>query len=141
MNVEFREVVTVDAPVAQVARVLHDVARWPSWTPTMSRVGRRGSGPLVVGETVRVKQPRLPAGTWTVTAADDTGFRWTSSTPGVRSTGDHWATDAGGGRSTVTLGLRLDGPLAGVTSFFYSRLIRRYVRTEGESLRREVGKH
>jgi len=57
--VAFRETVTVDAPVAEVGRILHDVERWPSWTPTMSRVTRLGSGPFAVGSRARVKQPRL----------------------------------------------------------------------------------
>jgi uncharacterized membrane protein len=138
--VEFRETVTVDAPVAEVGRVLHEVERWPSWTVSMSRVTRLGPGPLAVGERVRVKQPRLPAGTWTVTALDPSGFTWTSASPGVRSTGDHWAQDAGGGRSTVTLALTMSGPLARLTAFVFGRLIRRYVRIEAEGLRREVAR-
>jgi uncharacterized membrane protein len=135
---EFRETVTVDAPVADVARVLHAVEAWPSWTASMSRVTRHGSGPLAVGEKVRVKQPRLPAATWTVTALDGSGFAWTSSSPGVRSTGGHRAHEAGDGRTTVTLTLTMSGPLAGLIAALYARLIRRYVRTEAEGLRREV---
>jgi uncharacterized membrane protein len=135
---EFRDTVTVDAPVADVARVLHAVETWPSWTASMSRVTRHGSGPLAVGEKVTVKQPRLPAATWTVTALDGSGFTWTSSSPGVRSTGGHWAHEAGDGRTTVTLTLTMSGPLAGLIAALYARLIRRYVRTEAEGLRREV---
>jgi uncharacterized membrane protein len=138
--VEFRETVTVDAPVADVVRVLHDVERWPSWTASMSRVTRHGPGPLAVGETVTVKQPRLPTGTWTVTALDGNGFTWTSSSPGVHSTGEHWAHDAGDGRTTVTLALILAGPLARITALLYASLIRRYVRIEAEGLRNEVGR-
>src|SRR5215207_7010074 len=120
--IEFREDVTVRAPVADVARVLQAVERWPSWHPAVSSVERRGSGPLTVGERVRVKQPRLPAATWTVTALDGSGFTWVSSSPGMRSTGDHWARDAGGGRASVTLTLTLSGPLARLTALVYSRL-------------------
>jgi uncharacterized membrane protein len=138
MMVEFRETVTVSAPVDQVARVLHAVERWPTWTASMSRVERDASRPLAVGDTVKVKQPRLPAGTWTVTALDATGFTWKSSSNGVRSTGDHWAHDEGDGRTTVTLALTLAGPLAGMTALFYSGLIRRYIRMEAAGLRREV---
>jgi uncharacterized membrane protein len=134
----FRETVTVDAPAADVAGVLHAVERWPSWTASVSRVTRHGSGPLAVGERVTVKQPRLPAATWTVTALDGYGFTWTSSSLGVRSTGDHWAQETGDGQTTVTLTLTLAGPLARLTAVLYARLIRRYVRMEAEGLRRAV---
>ncbi|HEU4426018.1 MAG TPA: SRPBCC family protein [Pilimelia sp.] len=136
--VEFHETVVVDAPLADVVRVMNDVDRWPSWNAAVSRVSRPGSGPLKVGDTARVKQPRLPAATWTVTALDESGFGWTSSSLGVHSTGDHWAQDAGDGRTNVTLTLTLSGPLARITATAYSRLIRRYIRTEAEGLRREV---
>jgi Polyketide cyclase / dehydrase and lipid transport len=136
--VEFRETVTVDATVADVARVLHAVERWPTWTASVSRVDRHGSGPLAVGDTVTVKQPRLPAARWTVTALDGSGFSWTSSTVGVRSVGDHWAHEVGDGRTRVTVALTLSGPLARMTAVVYSRLIRRYVRMEADGLRHEV---
>jgi len=135
---EFRETVTVNATVADVARVIQDVERWPTWTASMSTVTRHGTGPLAVGETVSVKQPRLPPSTWTVTVCDETGFTWTSSTPGVRSTGEHWARDTGDGRTTATVALIMNGPLAPVTARLYGSLIRRYVRMEADGLRAEV---
>jgi hypothetical protein len=136
--VEFSETVTVDAAVADIGPVLHDVARWPTWNASVSRVERHGTGPLAVGDTVTVKQPRLPAGLWTVTALDGSGFAWTSPSPGVRSTGGHWARATKGGRTSVTLTLTLAGPLAGLTGLLYGRLIRRYVRAEADGLRREL---
>jgi hypothetical protein len=136
--VEFRETLTVSAAVADVAQVLHAVERWPSWNPSVSRVARHGSGPVAVGDSVTVKQPRLPAASWTITALDRSGFTWKSSSPGVRSTGDHWAQEAGDGRTAVTLTLTLSGPLARMTAMLYSGLIRRYVRMEADGLRREV---
>jgi Polyketide cyclase / dehydrase and lipid transport len=136
--VEFSETVTVDASVADVGQVLRAVERWPSWTASVSRVDRHSPGPLAVGDTVTVKQPRLPAATWTVTALDESGFTWTSSSFGVRSTGEHWARDAGDGRTTATLTLAMSGPLARLTGMAFSGLIRRYVRMEAEGLRREV---
>jgi hypothetical protein len=136
--VEFRETLTVSAAVADVAQVLHAVERWPSWNPSVSRVARHGSGPVAVGDSVTVKQPRLPAATWTITALDRSGFTWTSSSLGVRSTGGHRAQEAGDGRTTVMLTLTLSGPLAGMTAMLYSGLIRRYVRMEADGLRREA---
>jgi hypothetical protein len=136
--VEFRETLTVSAAVADVAQVLHAVERWPSWNPSVSRVARHGSGPVAVGDSVTVKQPRLPAASWTITALDRSGFTWKSSSLGVRSTGDHWAQEAGDGHTAVTLTLTLSGPLARMIAMLYSGLIRRYVRMEADGLRREV---
>jgi Polyketide cyclase / dehydrase and lipid transport len=138
MMVEFREVVTVDAAVGEVVAVINAVERWPSWDPVVSRVDRQGSGPLAVGEEIVVKQPRLPAARWIVTAVDGSGFTWESSSLGVRSTGDHRAEPASDGRTTVTLILALSGPLARLTALLYARLIRRYVHQEAEGLRRTM---
>lgn len=136
---EFREIVSVPAAVADVVRVMQAVQDWPSWNTAVSRVDRRGTGPLAVGERVTVKQPRLPAATWTVTAVGPSGFTWAATSPGVRSTGDHWAQDTGDGRTTATLTLTLAGPLARPSAMLFSRLIRRYLRLEAEGLRRAAG--
>jgi len=135
--VEFRETVTIDATAADVVPIMNAVEDWPSWTASVSWVRRSATGPLSVGETITVKQPRLPAGTWTVTAVDGLGFTWTSSSLGVRSTGDHWAREDGG-QTTVELTLTLAGPLARLTGLLYAGLIRRYVRLEANGLRDEV---
>jgi hypothetical protein len=138
--IEFTETVSVDGSVADVGRILCAVEDWPAWTPTMSRVERHSQGPLAVGDTATVKQPRLPPGRWTVTALDQSGFTWTSASLGVRSTGDHWARSGADGRTTVTLTLALSGPLARLSALFYSGLIRRYVRMEADALRREAAR-
>jgi hypothetical protein len=138
---EFTAHATVQAAVADVVRVMQAVQRWPSWNAAVSNVDRPGSGPLTVGETVTVKQPRLPAARWTVTAVDESGFAWVSSSLGVRSTGEHWAREEGDGRTAVTLTLVMSGPLAGVTALAFSRLIRRYIGLEADGLRQEVERH
>lgn len=138
MTIEFRDTVTVTAAAADVVDVLCAVERWPSWTDSMSRVTRHGSGPLAVGEKVTVKQPRLPAATWTVTALDRHGFSWTSSGPGVHSAAGHRVQRSSDGRTVVTLTFSLSGPLARLTALVYSTLIRRYIRMEADGLRREV---
>jgi Polyketide cyclase / dehydrase and lipid transport len=136
--VDFRETVTIRAGVADVVRVLLDVERWPSWTPTMSRVVRERTGPLAVGDTATVKQPRLGAARWTVTRLDDTGFEWVSSRPGARTVAGHWVSDAGDGRCEAVLTLAMSGPLARPAAALYRSLIRRYLRTEADGLRREA---
>ena len=77
--------IDVDAPRTAVWPVLRDVERWPEWTASV-REARFRSGPaLEVGAQVRVVQPRLPAGVWTVTKCEaGRGFEWVLRNPGCR---------------------------------------------------------
>ena len=68
--VRTEQLVTISAEPAAVAAVLLDVQRWPEWTPSVTEVRRRESGPRAVGSTALVRQPRRPPVTWRVTALD-----------------------------------------------------------------------
>ena len=134
---EFRDSIAIAAPATVAGDIMKAVEDWPSWTTTVTSAKRSGSGELTAGETVVVKQPRLAASTWTVTRVDSNGFEWTSaSSPGIRNVGGHWATDNGDGTCTAELTLSFEGPLAFVARLFYAGLIRRYIRTEAEGLRK-----
>jgi len=135
MTVEFRDTVRIAAPATVVADIMKAVEGWPGWTASVSNVTRTATGPLGVGEVVVVKQPKLPASTWTVTRAEPTGFEWTASSPGIRNVAGHWATDNGDGTCTAELTLSFAGPAARLTTFFYQGLIRRYVAMEAAGLK------
>ncbi|WP_432973161.1 SRPBCC family protein [Dactylosporangium sp. CA-233914] len=136
MSVDFRDTITIGAPATVAGEIMKAVQEWPSWTASVSRVERPGTGPLAVGETVVVEQPKLRPATWTVTKVDAHGFEWASaSVPGVRNVGGHWAIDNGDGTCTAELTLSFAGPLARVITLFYSKLIRAYIRMEAEGLR------
>jgi hypothetical protein len=136
MSVMFRDTITIAAPAAVAGDIMKAVQEWPSWTASVSSVERAATGPLAPGETVTVKQPKLPASIWQVTRVDAHGFEWTSSSPGVRNVAGHWAIDNGDGTCTAELTLSFAGPLARVVTLLYSGLIRRYIRTEAEGLRK-----
>ncbi|MEV4508193.1 SRPBCC family protein [Dactylosporangium sp. NPDC049525] len=138
MAIEFSERVPVGAPADVVGRIMCDVARWPQWTASVSTVERSGTGPLTVGETVVVRQPKLRPSTWTVTKVGPTGFEWTSRSPGIRNVAGHWAVDAGDGTCTAELTLSFAGPLARPALLFYSGLVRRYMAMEGAGLSAEA---
>ena len=92
-----------------------------------------------VGAVYRVRQPRLPVATWTITSwRPGEGFTWESPAPGVRSIGIHElaTTEAGGTR--IDLELRWHGPLRRVLELLYGRLGRRYVSTEAAALARRA---
>lgn len=130
-----QETVDIDAPADRVWAVMSDVARWPDWTPTVDTVIAQGEASLKPGAVFRVRQPRLPTTTWTVTeVVPGRQFAWTSSSPGVRSRGDH-RVEPIGDRSRAVLTFEQTGFLAPLSGLFLSGLIRRYVRTEGASLK------
>jgi len=135
--VEYHVSVDVAAAPEQVWAVLADVERWPEWTPMITRLQRVDSGAFGVGSTARIKQPRLPTAVWRVTEFDPgRSFSWVSRRPGVRTEGGHRVTPAAGGGATVTLSVRQVGLLAGPVGLLAGGLIRRYVQTEAQNLKR-----
>jgi len=134
--VQYEVSVDVSASPERVWAVLVDVERWPDWTPSMTRVQRRDHGAFGIGSAVRVKQPRLPATVWRVTAFEPgRSFSWTAGGPGVQTEAGHRLAPGADGSVTVTLTIRQSGPLAGPLWRLLSGLTRRYVSTEARSLK------
>lgn len=134
----YEEQVNVHAGADEIWRVLYDVARWPTWTPTVRSASVQGSGHLAVGSRVRLKQPRLLPATWTITALEPgRSFDWQSSSPGLTSSAGHRIerTDDG---CRVTLTFEQSGRGAALASLVYGRLIQRYVAVEAASLKRRA---
>src|SRR5262245_20157448 len=101
----------IPAPPPLVWSVMSDVERWPEWTASISRVILLSPGPLQVGNSVRVHQPKLPSAVWRVTElTPGTGFTWISAAPGVRVTARHMV-DAMGSGSRVNLSIYYEGSL------------------------------
>ncbi|MET8231341.1 SRPBCC family protein [Micromonospora sp. NPDC005298] len=127
----------IAATTEQVWAVLTDVRRWPEWTASVRRVQRGESGPLAVGATARLTQPRLRPAVWRVTElTEGREFTWVSATPGVRTAGEHRLLPLPDGRTRVELAIVQTGPLAGPVGWLYGGLLRRYLRTEADGLRR-----
>jgi uncharacterized membrane protein len=128
--------VNIDAPPEKVFAVLCDVERWPEWTSTMTSVQRMESGPFSVGSSARVRQPGLRPAVWQVTELEDQrNFTWTTRSLGLRTTAGHSIEPKGAG-SRVVLSFVLSGFIAPVVSRLYGGLIKRYISTESQGLKK-----
>src|SRR5690349_2025800 len=132
---------TIPAPPDRVYAVLAHVAHGPDWLGTVNRLtllDGAASAPAV-GDRATIRQPRLPAATWTVIEAE-TGhhFTWESTAPGLRFTGHHVVEPSGDGGSVVTLGIDQQGPLRGLARLLWGRLTQEYVDREGVCLEKRV---
>jgi uncharacterized protein YndB with AHSA1/START domain len=136
---QFSITTEVDAPPDVVFAVLTEVERWPEWTPTVTRVERLGDAgaPLALGSRLRIVQPKVPPGEWTVTAFEPgRGFRLLSRSPGATVEADHWAEPAEGGlRSRVTLTVTFAGFLGRVIGWMMRGLNERYLAQEAAGLK------
>jgi len=132
----FRTAIDIDATPETVWSVLVDVERWPSWTASMNRVTRLDSGAFDLGSAVRIKQPRLPAVVWRVTAFErGTSFTWATRSPGLETVGRHTLVPRAGGGVTVILEAWQSGALARLVGLLISGLGRRYVEREAAGLK------
>lgn len=120
----------------KVWAVLADVRRWPEWTASMSAVEPAEAGSIGPGSEVRVKQPKLPPSTWTVTGFEPgSSFTWVSRMPGVTTTAWHRLQDADRGHTGATVGISQSGPLSGLVGLLGGPIIRRYLAMESQGLR------
>lgn len=139
--VTYEQVVDVSAEPAAVWAVLADVTTWPQWTPTMTEVTVRSPDrTLRVGVEVRIRQPRLPAATWTVQALEPgVSFSWRSASAGTWNVAEHKVAARAGGGSQITLSFVHGGPLSPLTGLLLGRLMSGYVATEARSLQQRLG--
>ena len=133
---ELRTSIEVAAPPERVWEVLVDVERWPEWTPSVSRVRALDDGPLAVGSRVEVSQPRIPTGTYTVTALDPgRAFTWEQRQPGSTVTAHHGCAPLPDGGTRVELGVVMSGAVGGLVGRLYRGLTERYLATEAAGLK------
>jgi uncharacterized membrane protein len=126
---------TVDAAPEDIWRLYVDVERWPEISKNTREVRRLDSGPLQVGSEAVVRQPGLPRARWRVTALDPgRSFTWETTSPGLTTAGDH-IVEPGEAGSVITIGIRLRGPLAGVTEALLGRRVQRSITMEMDGFR------
>jgi uncharacterized membrane protein len=95
----------IAAPVETVWALTLDVEGWPATTPTMTSVERLDDGPLRVGSTARITQPKQRPAVWTVVElVPPTTFVWRTKVSWLTMTaGHHIEPAASGCRNTLTV--------------------------------------
>ena len=133
----FEKSIEMDAPQQWVWDVLSDLESWPQRIETVDSVELLTPAPITRGSKVRLKQPRLPEGTWDVTAWDAPSyFEWTQRTGGTTSVAGHRVEAVGEGRARLTLTLDVRGLLIPIMMQFYKDLTNRYMNLEAEGMKR-----
>ena len=135
-RVEQSTSIDVAASPERVWEVLADVETWPEWTDSVTSVKRLDDGQLVVGSRVEISQPRIPTGTYTVTALEPgRAFTWEQRQPGSTVTAHHECEPLADGGTRVELRVVMSGALGGVVGRLYRRLTVRYLAMEATGLK------
>ena len=133
----FEKSIEIDSPQQRVWDVLGDLEAWPQRIETVDVVELLTPAPITKGSRVRLKQPKLPEGTWDITVWDAPSyFEWTQKTSGITSTAGHRVEALDQGRARLTLTLDMRGFLIPVIALFYKGLTNRYMNLEAEGLKR-----
>jgi uncharacterized membrane protein len=132
----FEKTIEIDAPQQRVWDVLSDLEAWPRRIETVDVVELLTPAPITKSSQVRLKQPKLPEGTWDITVWDAPScFEWTQKTGGITSVAGHRVEALGEGRARLTLTLDMRGFLIPV-ALFYKGLTNRYMNLEAEGMKR-----
>ena len=133
----FETSIDIDAPQQRVWDVLSAIEAWPRHIETVDTVELLTPPPITTGSRVRLTQPKLPQGTWEVTAWDaPTFFEWTQRMGGATTVAGHRVDALGADRARLTLTLEMKGLLVPIFGRLYRDLTTRYLVLETEGMKR-----
>ncbi len=133
----FEQSIDIDASQQRVWDVLTDLEAWPRRIETVEVVELLTPRPFGEGSRVRLKQPKLPEGTWDVTVWDAPSFfEWRQKPGGVTTIAGHRVEALADGRSCLTLVLEMRGLLVPIVALFYKDLTNRYMTIEAQGMKR-----
>ena len=133
----FEQSIDIDAGQERVWEVLSDVEAWPKRIETVDVVELLTPAPIGEGSRVRLRQPKLPEGTWEVTVWDAPSFfEFRQTSGGVTTVAGHRVEGLADGRCRLTLTLDMRGLLVPVFGRMYKDLTNRYMALEAEGLKR-----
>jgi uncharacterized membrane protein len=133
----FEKSIEIDAPPQRVWDVLSDIQGWPQTVETVETVELLTPAPIAKGSRLRLKQPKLPEGTWDVTSWDAPSyFEWTQKMTGATSVAGHRVDALGEERARLTLTLEMRGLMISIVGRFYQKLTNEYMTLEAEGMKR-----
>jgi uncharacterized membrane protein len=133
----FEKSIDIDAPQQRVWDVVSALEAWPQRIETVDTLELLTPVPIAKGSRVRLKQPKLPEGTWDITSWDAPSyFEWIQKAGGITNVAGHRVEALGDGRARLTLTLDMGGFLAPIMGPFYRNLTNRYMNVEAEGMKR-----
>ena len=133
----FEKSIEIDAPQQRVWDVLSDLEAWPRRIETVDVVELLTTAPITEGSRVRLRQPKLPEGTWDITVWDAPSyFEWEQKSGGMSMVAGHRVEALDEGRARLTLTLDMRGLLIPIMMLFYRDLTNSYMSLEAEGMKR-----
>jgi len=133
----FEQSIDIDAGQQRIWDVLSDLEAWPRHIETVDVVELLTPPPVATGSRVRLKQPKLPEGTWDITVWDPpSSFEFRQKSGGVTTVADHRVEALEERRSRLRLTLEMRGLLVPVVGRLYKDLTNRYMAIEAEGVKR-----
>jgi hypothetical protein len=131
--------ITIAAPIERVWDVFTDVERWPSWTASVTALELVAGEGIAVGVQARIKQPRFPWMTWTVSEVEPgRSWTWVARSPGATTTAHHHLEAIRDDTTRVVQTITQRGPLGRLVGRLTRGRTRRYLAMEGDGLKRRV---
>lgn len=132
----FEQSVEINASQQRVWDVLSDLESWPNTVDTIEDLEILTPPPLDAGGRVRLRQPKVPEGVWTVTEwTPPFSFEWQQKERGVTSAAGHRVEALGPDRSRLVLTLEMRGLVITITGRLFKNMIRDYMQREAEGLK------
>jgi hypothetical protein len=133
---DYTETIRTTADLDQAWSALSAVTTYPQWTSSMTAVTPLDGEQLERGRRYRIRQPGFPPVVWRVTdVVDGESFQWEADSPGVRTVAFHRLMPDASGGTTITIGIRQSGALAGLLGALTGARTRRYLGLEAAGLK------
>jgi len=129
----------IAAEASAVWHVLSDVADWPQWLPTVTKVTPLDGTSISPGSRFVVYQPKLRPTTWKITELEaPRRFVWEARSPGLLMVADHAIATHAPGSSAVLLRFSFGGLLGGLIGRLFRSITERYLAQEAAALKNTV---